>query len=131
MKRYNIKNCAPFTNCISEINNTQTNNAKEIDVVMQMYNLKKYSDNYCKTFSSLLHYYRDESFLANDAMVHFPVNNNSASFKFKIKTTGRIGNGGTKNVKIRVSLRYKENFWRTTEMSLIKCKINLILTWSD
>ena len=64
-------------------------------------------------------------------MLWFIFNNNSASFKFKIKTTGRIGNGGTKNVKIRVSLGYKDNFWRTTEISLIKCKINLILTWSD
>ena len=34
-----FKNCAPFTNCISEINNTQKNNAKDIDIVMLMYNL--------------------------------------------------------------------------------------------
>ena len=34
-----IKNCAPFTNCISEINDTQINNAKNIDIVMPMYNL--------------------------------------------------------------------------------------------
>ena len=32
------KNCAPFTNCISEINNTQIDNAKDIDVVMSRYN---------------------------------------------------------------------------------------------
>ena len=41
-----IKNCVTFTNCISEINNSQTNNAKDIDVVMEMYNLIKYSDTY-------------------------------------------------------------------------------------
>ena len=34
-----FKNCAPFTNCISEINNTQVGNAKDIDIVMPMYNL--------------------------------------------------------------------------------------------
>ena len=34
-----FKNCAPFTNCISEINNTQVDNAKDIDIVMPMYNL--------------------------------------------------------------------------------------------
>ena len=34
-----FKNCAPFINCISEINNTQVDNAKDIDVVMPMYNL--------------------------------------------------------------------------------------------
>ena len=38
-KKVVIKNCAPFTGCISEINNTQLDNAKDIDVVMPMYNL--------------------------------------------------------------------------------------------
>ena len=36
-----FKNCAPFTNCISEINNRQIDNAKDIDIVMPMYNLVK------------------------------------------------------------------------------------------
>ena len=56
-----FKNCAPFTNCISEINNTQIDNAKGIDIVMPMYNLIEYSDNYTKTSESLWQYYRDES----------------------------------------------------------------------
>ena len=41
-----FKNFASFTNCISEINNTQIDNAKDIDTVMPMYNLREYSDNY-------------------------------------------------------------------------------------
>ena len=41
-----FKNFAPFTDCISEINNTQTDNAKDIDIVIPMYNLIEYSDNY-------------------------------------------------------------------------------------
>ena len=44
-----FKNCAPFTNCISEINNTQIDNVKDIDIVMSLYNLIEYSDNYVKT----------------------------------------------------------------------------------
>ena len=52
-------NCASFTNCISEISNTQMNNAKDLDVVMPMYNLIEYSDNYSKTSGSLWEYYRD------------------------------------------------------------------------
>ena len=48
-----FKNCAPFTNCISAINNTQIDNAKDIDIVMPMYNLIEYSDNYAKTTGSL------------------------------------------------------------------------------
>ena len=55
-----FKNCAPFPNCISEINNTQIDNAKHIDLVMPMYNLIEYSDNYSKTSGSLWQYHRDE-----------------------------------------------------------------------
>ena len=40
-----IKKCAPFTDCISEINNTQIDNSKYVDVVMPMYNLIEYSNN--------------------------------------------------------------------------------------
>ena len=48
-KKVIYKNCAPFTNCISEINNTQIDNAKYIDILMPMYNLIEYNDNYLKT----------------------------------------------------------------------------------
>ena len=44
-----VENCPPCTNCISEINNTQMDHAKDIDVVIPMYNLIKYSNNYSKT----------------------------------------------------------------------------------
>ena len=123
-----IKNCAPYTNCISEINN-----AKAFDIVMSMYNLIEHSDNFSKTSGSLWHFYRDEPFLNNNgAIADFPANvNNSASFKYKTKTAGRIENDGTKNVKIRVPLKYLSTFWRTLGMPLINCEINLILTWSN
>ena len=52
-KKVVFKNCAPFTNCISKINNTQTDNAEYIDIVMPMYNLIEYNDNYSKTSGSL------------------------------------------------------------------------------
>ena len=45
-----IRNCSPFTNCISEINKTQIDNAKGIEIVMPMYNLIEYRNNYSKTF---------------------------------------------------------------------------------
>ena len=48
-----FKNCAPFTKCISRINNTDIDNAQDIDIVMPMYNLIEYSDNYSKTSGSL------------------------------------------------------------------------------
>ena len=54
-----FKNCAPFINCKSEINNTEIDNAKHI--VIPMYNLIEYSDNYSKISRSLWQYYKDES----------------------------------------------------------------------
>ena len=53
-----FKNCTPFTDCISKINNTQIYNAKYIDIIMPMYNLIEYSDSYSKT-RSLWQYCRD------------------------------------------------------------------------
>ena len=52
-KEVMFKHCTPFTDCISEINNTQIDNAKDIDVVIPMSNLIEYSDNYSKTSGSL------------------------------------------------------------------------------
>ena len=83
-----FKNCAPFTDCISEINNTQIDNAKDIDVVMPMYDLIECSNNYSKTSGSLWQYCRDERFLDdNGAIANFPPghNNDSASFKLNKK----------------------------------------------
>ena len=51
-----FKNCTPFINCIAEINNTQVDNAKDIDIVMPMYDLIEYSNNYSKSSGSLCHY---------------------------------------------------------------------------
>ena len=132
-KRKNIiiKNCTPFTDCISEINNTHIDNAESADIVIPMYNLIGYSNNYSKTSGSLGQYNRDEPFLSdNGAVADFPAdNNNSALFKFKTKIAERIGNNGTKGVKIMVPLKHLSNFWRILEMLLINCEINLILTW--
>ena len=54
-----FKNCGPFTNCISKINNTQIDNAEYIDIVMPMYNLIEYSDNYSKTSGTLWQYCKE------------------------------------------------------------------------
>ena len=52
-KKVIFKNCAPFTKCISKINNTQIDNSEYIDIVMPMHNLIEYSDNYSKTSGNL------------------------------------------------------------------------------
>ena len=131
-KKVIFENCAPFTNGITEINNTQIYNAKDIDIVMPMYNLIEYSDNYAKTTGSLWQYCKDiPARNANDEIIVFDVNNVTDSFNFKVKFTGQSGNDGTKDVEIMVPLKYLKNFWRTLEMPLINCEVNLILTWSS
>ena len=79
---------APFTDSINEINNTQIDNAKYIDVVMPMYNFIEYSDNYSKTSGSLLQYYKDD-----------PNDNTTRSewLKYKIKITGKTPAAGNTN----------------------------------
>ena len=105
-----FKKFSSFTGCKSNIKNTQIDNAKDIDVVMQMYNLIEYSDNYSKTSGILWHYYRNDP---NSNIV------NSESFKSKIKA---IRNTPFKDNK---------KCWRTLEILLINCKTNLILSWSE
>ena len=130
-KKVIFKNCAPFTNCISEINNTQIGNAKDIDIVMPMYNLIEYSDNYAKTTGSLWQYCKDiPARNNNDEIVNFRGNNATDSFNFKAKITGQTEDDGPKDVEIMVPLNYLSNFWRTLEMPLINCEVNLILTCS-
>ena len=118
-----FKNCAPFTKCISRINNTDIDNAQDIDTVMPMYNLIEYSDNYSKTSGSLWQYYKDE---VNDNIA------DSESFKSKVKITRKTpDDGNTKDVEMIVLLKYLRSFWRTLEMLLINCELNLESRWSQ
>ena len=131
-KKVIFKNSAPFTNCISENNNTQIGNAKDMDIVMPMYNLIEYSDNYAKTTGSLWQYCKYiPARNANDEIIIFDVNNVTDSFNFKVKFTGQTGNDGTKDVEIIGPLKYLSNFWRTLGMPLINCEVNLVLAWSS
>ena len=56
------ENCVSFTYCISEINNTQIDDATDLDVVMPIYNSIEYSNNYLETSGSLWQYYWDDSY---------------------------------------------------------------------
>ena len=128
-KKVIFKNCAPFSNCISKINNTEVDNAEYIVIVMPMYNLIEYSDNYPKTSESLWQYCKDIP-AVNIAgnIVDFTATNTTDSFKFKTKITGQTNNDGEINgVEIMVPLKYLSNFWRTLKMPLINCEVELIL----
>ena len=130
-KKVIFKNCALFTNCISKIDNTQIDNAEYIDKVMPMYNLLEFSDNYSKTSGSLWQYFKDIPAVDDDGnIINFNGANNTDSFKFKNRLTGQTNDDGIINVQIMVPLKYLSSFWRTLEIPLINCEIELLLTCS-
>ena len=88
-KKVIFKDNAQFINCISVIDNTQVDDAHDIDVVMPMNNLIEYSDTFLKNSGNSWQYYRDEPALNdNGNIINFPNdNNNSISFKFKQQIT--------------------------------------------
>ena len=110
-----FKNCAPFTECISRINSADLDNAQDIDIVMPMYNLTEYSDNYSKTSGSLWQYYKDEP---NDNLA------NSESFQSKVKITENTpALGNTKDAIITVPLKYLSNFGELLKYHCIIVKL--------
>ena len=129
-----FKNNAPFINCISKITGVKIDNAEDLDVVMPMYNLLEYSINYRKRTGSLWNYHRDEpsDLLSSD----------SESFKYKTSITGNtynVGAGeagynankvGKNETEVVIPLKHLSNFWRSLNILLINCDVELFLTWS-
>ena len=126
-----FKNCAPFEKCRTEINETFVDEADFINITMPMYSLIEYSDNYSDTLGSLWNFKRDE--IVNNADV--TNDDNAPSFKYKSNLIGNTVADGVnrkkENVKIAVPLKYLSNFWRSLEMPLINCKVELSLKWYE
>ena len=127
--RLALKNCTPFTKCNLEINDEHVDTTENLDIVMPMYNLIEYSDNYQDSSATLYQYKRDEPPEA-DPIADLTANN-SSSFKYKINLLGDrnvVGGIVRLNLKVVVPLKYLSNFFRSLEMPLINCKIKLNLT---
>ena len=132
--RLALKNCPPFTKCNLEINDEHVDIAENLDIVMPMYNLIEYSDNYQDSSATLYQYKRDEP-PEDDAVADLTADN-SDSLKYKINLLGNVTEvvgdaAGVRrlNVKVVVPLKYLRNFFRSLQMPLINCKIKLNLTW--
>ena len=128
--RLALKNCAPFTKCNLEINDENVDTAENLDIVMPMYNLIEYSDNYQDSSATLYQYKRNEP-PEDDAVADLTADN-SDSLKYKIELLGNVTEvvgdaAGVRrlNVKVVVPLKYLNNFFRSLEMPLINCKIKL------
>ena len=96
-----------------------------------MYNLLEYSKNYRKTTGSLWNYYRDEpNSGVNNGITYSISGSKSFDYKANFIEDGVTHNNLTKDdVKIAVPLKYFSNFWRSLNIPLINCEIELILTW--
>ena len=110
-----FKNCAPFRICDITINDEHIEKAEDLDIVMPIYILLEYSDNY-QVFIS---FKRDGP--PDD---NADVANNTISLVYKSKLIS-----GTDNVKLVVPLKYISNFFRSLELPLVNCKIDLELKW--
>ena len=128
--RLALKNCAPFTKCNLEINDEHVDTAENLEIVMPMYNLIEYSDNYQDSSATLCQYKRDEP--PEDNAINDLTVNNSSSFKYKVNLLGNPVPTNLivkRNLKVVVPLKYLSNFFRSLEMPLINCKTKLNLTW--
>ena len=101
-----FKNCAPFKNCRTEINDTFVDYADFINIAMPMYNLIEYNDNYSDTSGSLRGFKRDD--ITNNANM---TNAENSPSKQSLITNTEI-DGTKKGAKIDVPLKYLSIFWR-------------------
>ena len=106
-----FKNCAPFTKCVTHINDEHVDNVVNLNNTILMYNLIEYSDNYSDTSGSSWQFKRDESPVTNDGNLGNVSTANSKSFKYKSSFFKPADNNGVfKDVKIAVPLKYLSNF---------------------
>ena len=123
-----FKNCTPFKYCRTEIYDIFVDYADFINISVPMYNLIEYSNNHSDTSGSLWGFKRDDA--VNNADV--TNDDNTPSFKYKSNLiTNTEANGTINGVKIAVPLKYLSNFWRSLEMLLIICKVELSLKWIE
>ena len=100
-----FKNCAPFTRCVTHINDEHVETAENLDIIMPMYNLIEYSDNYADSSGSLCQFKRDESPLNDAGNPNNVALDNSTSFKYKASLLGKAtdADGNDRSLKYKNS----------------------------
>ena len=130
-----FKNCALFTKGITKSDRTSIDDAEDLDLVIPMYNLIEFISNYPEKIGSLWFYSKDKATNLNA----YIANNNFKPFEYKAKLSGNAvaqpapngANEVLKNATVVVSLKYLSNFWKTLEMPLISCKVELEIKWTN
>ena len=110
-----MKNWDPFTRCVIHINDEHVETFENLDIIMPMYNLLEYSDNYADFSGGLYQFKRDESQINDTRNTLNVALDNSTSFKYKASLLGKAtdddgDDGSLKNTKIVVPLKYLSNF---------------------
>ena len=124
--RLALKKCAPFGKCNLKTNDKHVDTAENLDIVMPMYNLIEYSDNYQDSSATLYQYKRDEPPEANATADLTAINSSSFNYKISLLGDPALDDNITKfSVKVVVPLKYLSNFCRSVEMALIISKIKL------
>ena len=141
-----FKNCAPFTRCVTHINDEHVETAENLDIIMPIYNLIEYSDNPADSSGSLWQFKRDEQNMTNAGNPDNVTAGDSSSFKYKSRLLEDLNSRDIAananpniadahrvftNAKIVVPLKHLSNFFRSLEIPLINCKIHLDLTWAE
>ena len=144
-RKVSLKNSAPFFNCVLKINSQLIEDARSLDIVMQMYNLLYYFKNLRNTTGSLWNYYPDMPKSGHNdddnlkERIIYPIKD-SESFNYKTKLIGNQGNNlpaindlvnAEKDMKIVVPLKNLNNFMFNLDFLLINSQIELILKWSE
>ena len=119
-----FKNCAPFRTCDVTINDEHVEKSEDLDIVIPMYNLLEYSDNYQDSTGSLYQFKRDEP--PDD---NANVANNASSLVHKSELIIGTDDNNVNNVKLVVPSKHVSSFFRSLETPLVNCKINRELTW--
>ena len=105
--------------------------AEDLELSMSMYNLTEYSSNYSETTGSFWFYSKEGAAYFNADIAN---NNSFRSFKYKAKLLGNTEadweNKILRNAAIAVPFKYLSNFYRSLEMPLINCKVELKNKWT-
>ena len=136
-----FKNCSPFISCVApHLIDEHIETSDNLDIVINLYNLIEYSDNYNQSSGSSWQYKRDEQNLNAAGNIDNFNANDSSSVKYKsnllkglttrdvaANVNPQIANAHRLllNAQIAVPLKYISSFFRSSEMLLISCKLHL------
>ena len=122
-----FKSCHPFTRSVMHLNDEHIASSENTDLIMNMYNLIEYSDNYSDSTASLYQFKRQEQPKTDAGLGDITINNSSS---FKYNPSNPLSHRLWRNAQIIVPLKHISNFFRSLALVLINTKLYIELNWS-